>query len=324
MRRRPKRLKSRLVYAAVGASLLAIPATAAAFVQNPNRSSSGSTIKTHLKRSRIDYGYPVVLLGHASSSDRGRTTALQFTRKGSGTWRQIASGHVGADGNFRLVGWVKRSGWLRAVIHTPVASAADTLLVRPPARTNTSSSAPAGVAVSAAIRTRPRAINDLGGQTVSFSGRLVPATGRRWIELQADRSGRWVEQAAARTDRSGWFRLRYRPTAPGQESLRIRFAGDRSNVAAAFDAGTVTVYQQEVASWYDDGGSTACGFHAYYGVANLSLPCGARVSFEYGGRTVHAVVDDRGPYVGGRTWDLNQNTAGALGFAGVAAVWSSR
>jgi rare lipoprotein A (peptidoglycan hydrolase) len=83
------------------------------------------------------------------------------------------------------------------------------------------------------------------------------------------------------------------------------------------------VYQQQLASWYDDGGTTACGFHATYGVANLSLPCGTKVNFEYGGRTVEAVVDDRGPYVGGRTWDLNQNTAAALGFGGVGAVWSS-
>ena len=34
--------------------------------------------------------------------------------------------------------------------------------------------------------------------------------------------------------------------------------------------------------------------------------------------------DDRGPVVAGRDWDLNQNTAGALGFGGVDAVWSSQ
>jgi rare lipoprotein A (peptidoglycan hydrolase) len=85
----------------------------------------------------------------------------------------------------------------------------------------------------------------------------------------------------------------------------------------------LTVYRQAAVSWYDDGGSTACGFHAYYGVANLSLPCGSRVSFMYGGRRVNAVVDDRGPYVAGRSWDLNQNTAAALGLGGVQTVWSS-
>jgi rare lipoprotein A (peptidoglycan hydrolase) len=44
------------------------------------------------------------------------------------------------------------------------------------------------------------------------------------------------------------------------------------------------------------------------------------VLFNYGGHAVMAVVDDRGPYVGGRTWDLNQNVAGALGFSGVQTV----
>ena len=69
--------------------------------------------------------------------------------------------------------------------------------------------------------------------------------------------------------------------------------------------------EEGLASWYGDGGSTACGFHANYGVANKALPCGTRVTFRYGGKTVTAVVDDRGPYVGGREWDLNQNTAAA-------------
>ena len=58
-------------------------------------------------------------------------------------------------------------------------------------------------------------------------------------------------------------------------------------------------------------------------VANRTLPCGTRVALHYGGRTVTAVVDDRGPYVGGRNWDLNQATAAALGFGGAGSVWVS-
>jgi rare lipoprotein A (peptidoglycan hydrolase) len=46
--------------------------------------------------------------------------------------------------------------------------------------------------------------------------------------------------------------------------------------------------------------------------------------FRNGSREVTATVDDRGPFVGGRTWDLNQNTAAALGFGGVGSVLSSR
>lgn len=79
----------------------------------------------------------------------------------------------------------------------------------------------------------------------------------------------------------------------------------------------------QLASWYYDGGQTASGFHAGYGVANKWLRFGTRVLFRYHGRSVWATVDDRGPYVGGRAWDLNQATAGALGFGGVDWVQAS-
>jgi rare lipoprotein A (peptidoglycan hydrolase) len=104
----------------------------------------------------------------------------------------------------------------------------------------------------------------------------------------------------------------------------VRFAGDTANSGATRSLGAMTVYGQSVASWYNDAGSTACGFHAGLGVANRSLPCGTKVRIRYGGRSVTATVDDRGPFVGGRNWDLNQNTAGALGFGGVGTIWVSQ
>ena len=104
----------------------------------------------------------------------------------------------------------------------------------------------------------------------------------------------------------------------------MRFAGDHSNTRSLEWGGLLTVYRESVASWYNDAGLTACGFHATLGVANKTLPCGTKVSFFYGGRKVTAVVDDRGPFVAGRDWDLNQNTAAALGVAGVATLWSSQ
>jgi rare lipoprotein A (peptidoglycan hydrolase) len=104
----------------------------------------------------------------------------------------------------------------------------------------------------------------------------------------------------------------------------VVFGGDGGNARAVRPAGSVNVLHPALASWYQDAGNTACGFHAGLGVANRTLPCGTKVAFQYGGRTVTAVVDDRGPYAGGREWDLNQTTASALGFAGVGTVWSSR
>jgi len=79
--------------------------------------------------------------------------------------------------------------------------------------------------------------------------------------------------------------------------------------------------QESPASWYEDTGQTASGEHFYYGVANKSLRFGTRIRFFYRGRTVVGTVDDRGPYVGDRVWDLNQNTARVLGFAGVGTVF---
>jgi Lytic transglycolase len=65
-------------------------------------------------------------------------------------------------------------------------------------------------------------------------------------------------------------------------------------------------------SWYGPGfygKRTACGValtETLIGVAHRTLPCGTRITFRNpaNGRTVTAVVVDRGPYVSGRQWDL--------------------
>jgi hypothetical protein len=179
------------------------------------------------------------------------------------------------------------------------------------------------VTVAARVRVAASRLNVLGGEPVSVRGRLLPAAGGRVVRLQGDSATGWRTLAGTSTGRLGGFRFRYTPSSGFGRRLRVRFGGDLANAGSVAPAGQLTVYQDSVASWYDDGGTTACGFHAGLGVANRSLPCGTKVKFRYGGRTVTAVVDDRGPYVGGRDWDLNQNTAAALGFQGVATVWST-
>ena len=162
------------------------------------------------------------------------------------------------------------------------------------------------------------------GGPLRVRGRLLPATAGRVVRLQAHAGSGWHTLASSRTGAGGGFSLRSRPATGLERRLRVLFSGDATNAGAAEPAGRFTVYSQSVASWYEDGGNTACGFHAGYGVANRSLPCGTKVRFRYGGHAVTAVVDDRGPFVGGRDWDLNQNTAGALGFGGVGTVWTSQ
>ena len=75
------------------------------------------------------------------------------------------------------------------------------------------------------------------------------------------------------------------------------------------------------ASWYNDrSGRTASGMRHHYGVAHKTLPFGTTVciSNPANGRSVEAVVTDRGPFVRGRTIDVNQNVARTLGFSGTA------
>ncbi|MBV9817562.1 MAG: RlpA-like double-psi beta-barrel domain-containing protein [Solirubrobacterales bacterium] len=180
------------------------------------------------------------------------------------------------------------------------------------------------VEVATRLRVRPRRLAVLGGQAVQVRGWLLPGRPGRRVSLQARQGGKWQTLAMARTGAAGRFVLRYVAGAAGQERVRVRFAGDRLEGGSAAALGQMTVYREAGASWYNDGGNTACGFHARYGVANRTLPCGTQVSLRFNGRTVTATVDDRGPYVGGRDWDLNQNTAAALGFGGVGAVWSSQ
>jgi hypothetical protein len=72
--------------------------------------------------------------------------------------------------------------------------------------------------------------------------------------------------------------------------------------------------QTAVASWYDDSGTTASGRHYTYGYASLLFGSdwGHAVRFCYQ-RCVIGRLDDHGPYVTGRLFDLNPQLKEALG-----------
>ncbi len=187
-----------------------------------------------------------------------------------------------------------------------------------------STSAPQGLASASHFDVPVRSFAALGNQPAHVRGRLLPALSGRVVSLVGRSGHGWRSLATGHTGRRGGFDLRFNPGGAPHQQLRVRFAGDRLGSGASAYAGSITAFQQSVASWYDDAGGTACGFHAHYGVANRTLPCGTKVSFRYGGKAVTGVVDDRGPFVSGRDWDLNQNTASALGVGGVDTVWSSQ
>ena len=78
-----------------------------------------------------------------------------------------------------------------------------------------------------------------------------------------------------------------------------------------------------LASWYAEHGTGACGVgdvQAGYRFASLFLGCGTRIRFRHGASTVTATMSDHGPYVSGRTFDLNAALKAALGCSDLCIV----
>ena len=92
----------------------------------------------------------------------------------------------------------------------------------------------------------------------------------------------------------------------------------------------MTVYRPAAASYYGPGlygGALACGGTLQpgtLGVAHKWLPCGTKVRLRYRGRSITVPVIDRGPYVGGRDFDLTEATKDRLHFPDLGVVLSSR
>jgi hypothetical protein len=180
----------------------------------------------------------------------------------------------------------------------------------------------AAVAVAAKLIAPSGTVQALGSQPLELRGLLLPGRAGRAVRLQGRVRHGWRTLAVARTRSGGRFVLHYLPSASPIQSVRLSFAGDGANGPVVGRTREIVHLEPALASWYYDAGNTACGFHAVYGIANKYLPCGTKVVIGYHGRTVTAVVDDRGPFVPGREYDLNQNLAATLGFGGVDTVWS--
>jgi hypothetical protein len=320
-------MRPRAVKVTAGTIALATPAIpVSAVALAAGTSDAQAPVRFSVERHRVGYGESLTVTGNAPRSERGRTLALEYASAG-GSWHVVSRARIHTDGSYRLAAPVHRSGAVRVVPDTSVTGARAVQPGRPgPGRViaAVAPSAPQPVDVAAKLLGPAGSIDALSGQPVSVHGTLLPRQAGRLVRLEGRSTGPWHALAAGRTRADGRFELGYRAGGTGQQTVRLSFAGDRLNGGARSGETKTTAYRESQASWYSDGGTTACGFHADMGVANKDLPCGTKVSFHYGGRSVTAVVDDRGPYVGGREWDLNQNVAGALGFDGVGTVWSSR
>ncbi len=312
---RPKRRMrtSRRVYVAATAVMLAIPATAVALTAAPSTGGTAavaptdttSAINVKPTRTHVAFGKNVTIEGHATPAQAGERVELRSIAAGGHSWRVVASARERGDGSFRVTTPMHRTAKLRVV------------------STSGAASTPQRVTVAAALELESHSVDVLAGQPSPVRGKLLPAISGRKVRLEGRQSdGSWHLLSTGRTGSRGGFGLRY--AGDDASKLRVHFTGDRQNTRAAKPAGNLTVFEPAMASWYYDGtGATACGFQAHYGVANRTLPCGTKVTFRNGSHEVTATVDDRGPFVSGRTWDLGINTRNALGFVGVGSIWSS-
>ncbi len=173
--------------------------------------------------------------------------------------------------------------------------------------------------------------HQLAGKRVKFGGKLESGAAGRSVLIQRRAGKGWKTVARTQTRDGGRFSAYWRPAKAGRASIRA-FVRDDAGTALAVRVlrGGITVYVSRAASWYGPGlygNKLACGGRlspGTVGVAHKSLPCGTRVTFHHKGRTVRTKVIDRGPYVGGRVYDLTAATKQRLGFGSTGNVWATR
>ncbi len=269
----------------------------------------GSTPTIAVANTTLLRGGRVVVTGKAQTS-YGRPLTLEYRSPGAAGYQALARTTVGHGDRYRVGHAVPGSGSLRVSVLPPKATAP--ALSREIAVT---------VSRRAPLTVGGRRLHVRTGQTAVVKGRAA-AGGR--VRLQVRRDGHWATLARTTPRSSGRFALRARPRTTMSAPTRV-VSGGRSR-----HSGRLDVYRSAQASWYGPGlygAHLACGgtlTAGTLGVANKSLPCGSRVSLRHGHRAVRVRVVDRGPYVGGREYDLTAATAQKLGFHGTGSILTTR
>ncbi len=325
MRSTLTRRTTRMIRSAIVITMLAVPGSALALSGTTDaRTTTGVQLQATAAPRVAQLGQEVTVRGTAPSSAAGHRAVLESASRTQSGWRPVRATTIATGGRFAFRTHLRHSGYLRVIDSGPVPTGSGGVQANRSTVAAQGASTPQHVAVAAQFRVAQNRLDTLAGHPVSLHGTLSPAHAGRVVRVQARRGHGWKTVGTARTGATGRFRARLGSLTGSEHRLRVRFAGDASNAAVSGGAGLLTVFGTDVASWYNDAGNTGCGFHATYGVANRNLPCGTKVRIRFGHRSVTATVDDRGPYVGGRNWDLNQNTAAALQFGGVGTIWISQ
>jgi len=175
-------------------------------------------------------------------------------------------------------------------------------------------------AITADIAPGKSRLNVLAGRRASVRGRVLSGAGGRAALLQRRSGHGWSTIARVTTRAGGAFAFAFRPQQPGSARLRVLVDAARREI------GRLNVYRRAAVSWYGPGlygNKLSCGGRltpGTLGVAHKTLPCGTRVTLRRGDRMIAVRVVDRGPYVGGREFDLTSATRARLHFGGVGSL----
>ena len=270
--------------------------------------SAGGAKRATLKAGthRVRYGRSFRLTGDVPRAPHSRVV-IDYRRLGGRHWAVRRHLTTGPHGGFATPIKARRSGVYRARSGVAVPSRPVTVAVRSRVKANA-------------------AWGGLAGKPVTVTGRVKPGVRGRHVSVRVGH-----DRIGTHTRRHGRFRVRWTGARPGRYPVHVVARGDKLASRNGSHAGRVTVFRQAVASWYGPGlygHGVACGGTlepGTLGVANKTLPCGARVTLRYHGHQVTVPVIDRGPYAAGRDYDLTVATKNRLHIrSGVATLLSSR
>jgi hypothetical protein len=211
---------------------------------------------------------------------------------------------------------------------------------------STSGAAPAGSLVAAApaspaaaparrrptptIRARIERGSGLVGRTAVYAGSVRNHTAGQRVRLEVRSSSGWHAVDRDLVARNGRFRVSTKIARMGDRSARLRIVSNSRGKGDTERVAQIHGFRTTFASYYGPGlygGALACGGRlnpGTIGVAHKTLPCGTKLTLRLGNRQVDARVIDRGPYVGGREFDLTAATKYRLGFGSTGNVLVDR
>jgi rare lipoprotein A len=321
-----RRLRLRRGRIAAAALLPVVATLTATALADPT--SGGKSAQIDASERSVPFGGRVALRGVFPGAAE-TPIEIRYRAKGSGAWHMAARTRTGPGGRYRVQVKPRRSAeWRAELARAPVTQS-------PPEEGATAGDPVAGAVdvdtgsepVDVRSRTTARigGRHALAGDWVKVKGRVTPAGTERRVVVRIR-----GERIGTRAGRDGRFAVAWKAPHTGSFGVEVHARSNQTATGSRDSAGRVMVYRPAAASWYGPGlygNPLACGgtlSASTLGVANRTLPCGTKVHLRYGDNSVTVPVVDRGPFAGGREYDLTAATKQALGFPDVGTVLTTR